>query len=135
MANHYQLPEPTATAVPSLTGRFLAHNRHDHVAHAFFAGDLVLGKIRLVQPTVTQAAFLAGVNRTYVHWALKRQAERGAIEAGLVPLVPPPHMAAKTNGTAPTTESGIVDSGLVQFVRSVGINRVLEAAIAAEATQ
>jgi hypothetical protein len=78
---------------------------------------------------------LARVNRTYVHYAVKRMAERAEIEAGLVPLVPPPLMAPKTNSTALTTESGIVDSGLVQFVRSVGINRVLEAAIAAEATQ
>jgi hypothetical protein len=90
MAHHYQLAEPATTLAAPISGRYLAHNRHDHVAHAFFAGDLVLGKTQLVKPTVTQAAFLAGVNRAYVHWAIKRQDERAEIEAGLIPLVPAP---------------------------------------------
>jgi hypothetical protein len=115
-----------------ISGRYLAHNRHDHVAHAFFAGDLVLGKTQLVRPTVTQAAVLAGVNRAYVHWALKRQAERAAIEAGLIPLVPPP--LPKADGSAlPMSITGqMPDSDLIDFVRSVGVNRVLEAAVAVE---
>src|SRR5215469_11513871 len=86
MAPHYQLAELAATMAAPISGRYLAYNRHDRVAHAFFAGDLVLGKTRLVKPTVTQAAFLVGVNRAYVHWAIKRQAERPEIEAGPHPL-------------------------------------------------
>jgi hypothetical protein len=118
-----------------ISGRYLAHNRHDHVAHAFFAGDLVLGKTRLVQPTVTQAAFLAGVNRAYVHWAIKRQDERAEIEAGLIPLVPPPLPRADGNMLPMSITGRIPDCDLVDFVRSVGVNRVLEAAVAVEAAQ
>jgi len=81
MASRYHLPESAAMAAP-ISGRYLAHNRHDHVAHAFYAGDLVTGKTRLVKPTVTQAAFLSGVNRAYVYWAIKRQAQRAEIEGG-----------------------------------------------------
>jgi hypothetical protein len=83
--------------VDAITGRFLAHNRHDRVGRAFMAADLFTGATRLVKPTVTQAAFLADVNCAYAHWAIKRQAERAAIEAGLIPLVSA--AASKANGT------------------------------------
>lgn len=50
------------------------------------------------------------------------------------PLIPPHGevVVPKTNGT---TASGIDDAGLVQFVRSVGIDRVIHAAIAVERAQ
>ena len=131
MAN--TLLEYGANSTP-ITGRFLAFNKHDRIAHAFYGADLVLGKSRLEDPTILQAAKLCRVNPTYVHWALKRQAERADIELGLIPLVPTPSIVPKAKGTTLTTPSGI-DDALVQFVRSVGINRVLEAACAAEAAQ
>jgi hypothetical protein len=89
---------------------------------------------------------LARVNFTYVHYAVKRQAERAEIERGLIPLVPP-HLGRKTNGhDRPTINAikalqdtlrsiPILDSELINFVRSVGVNRVLEAAVAAEAAE
>ena len=43
MAPHYQLPEPAAMPVPSLTGRFLAHNQETRVVRAFLAADLHAG--------------------------------------------------------------------------------------------
>jgi hypothetical protein len=132
MAHHYQLAEPATTIAAPISGRYLAHNRHDHIAHAFFAGDLVLRKTRLVQPTMTQAAFLAGVNRPYVHWALKRQAERAKIERGLIPLVPAAPMRANGNGTALVApETGIDDAQLMHIATLVGTDRMLAAAIAA----
>jgi hypothetical protein len=119
-----------------ISGRYLAHNRHDHVAHAFFAGDLVLGNTRLVKPTITQAAFLAGVNRAYVHWAIKRQAERAEIEAGLIPLVSASPVSKLNGNMLPMSITGrMPDSDLIDFVRSVGVNRVLEAAVVVEAAQ
>jgi hypothetical protein len=135
MATQYQLPESAAMPVPSLTGRFLALNRESRVVRAFYAAELHSGAKQLVKPTMVQSAFLAGVNRAYVHWAVKRQAERGEILAGLIPLVPP--SVSKANGTMlPASITGYVpDSDVVDFVRSVGVNRVLEAAVAVEAAQ
>ena len=135
MAPHYQLPESAATPIPALSGRFLAFNRKSRVVRAFLAADLHSGAKRLVKPTMVQSAFLAGVNRAYAHWAANRQAERSEIEAGLIPLVPP--SVSKLNGTLlPASITGFVsDSDVVDFVRSVGINRVLEAAVTVEAAQ
>jgi hypothetical protein len=120
-----------------ISGRYLANNHHDRVAHAFMASDLVRGVTQLVKPTVTQAAFLTGANRAYVHWAIKRQAERAEIEAGLIPLVPAPALVPKANGSMlPTSITGqIPDCDLIDFVKSVGVARVLDAAVAVEAAQ
>ena len=116
--------EPAKRSLP-LSGRHLAHAPLSLVERAFLAADLVTGAKYLVDPTQTQGAALARVNRTYVYWAVKRQAARWNIERGLIPLIP----------TGTTPESGIDDPGLVRLVRSVGVNRVLDAAIAAEAAE
>jgi len=139
MAPKYHLPEPAAMPIPSLTGRFLAHNRHSRVDRAFFAADLYFGAKRLAMPTLVQAALLAGVNRTYAFWATKPQAQRARaeIEAGLVPLVPAG--TAHTNGTdavRPTvSDVGIDDAQLMHIAHLVGPDRMLAAAAAAEAAQ
>ena len=88
MANQYQLPELAAMPVPSLTGRYLAHNQESRVVRAFFAADLRRGGKRLDKPTRLQAAFLARVSPAYAWWAEKRMEERWQIEKGLIPLVP-----------------------------------------------
>jgi hypothetical protein len=87
-----QLPDVNHPVLPfrPITGRYLAHAKHSLREWGFIGADLVLGRYQLVQPTIAQAAHLAHqVNETYVHWALQRQNERVAIEAGLLPLVPP----------------------------------------------
>lgn len=113
---------------PPISGRYLANNKLSPIKRAFIAADLHLGTSVLTAPTQPQAAALARVNARYVYWGVKRQAERADIEAGRIPLIPNP----KTNGM---TASGIDDAGLVQFVRSVGIDRVIHAAIAVERAQ
>jgi hypothetical protein len=129
MASTYHLHGPAA-----ITGRYLSHNGESRVVRAFLAADLHSGAKQLVKPTMLQSAFLAGVNRTYAHWATKRQAERFEIEAGLVPLVPPP--VSKANGSMlPMSITGMPDAELIDFVKSIGINRVLNAACAVEAAQ
>ena len=138
MAPHYHLLESAAmpVPVPSFTGRFLAHNRAGLVTRAFVAADLYSGAKALTKPTMTQSAFLARVSDTYGWWALKRMAERAEIEAGLIPLVPPAH--AKPNGSngAPlVTVVDVADAELVEFVRSLGVERVLQAACLVEAAQ
>jgi hypothetical protein len=66
MANTYHLPgwAVNSAAIP-VTGRFLAHNHKSMVERAFEAFDLNSGVTQLVQPTMTQAAFLTRVNITY----------------------------------------------------------------------
>jgi hypothetical protein len=119
-----------------ISGSYLAHNHASTVILAFIAADLVREVKHLVAPTQVQAAWLAQVNRGAVYWALKRQADRAEIERGHTPLVPSRGevVVPKTNGTTHTT-NGIDDAGLVQFVRSVGIDRVIHAAIAVERAQ
>jgi hypothetical protein len=128
----------TVVKVPSaLTrGSFLAHNKFDRIARAFIAADLHSGARQLVHPTLTQAAALAGVNRTYAFWATRRLAERAAIEAGFVPLVPALPVASKTNGGTPPAPKPIVELdelGLLALVRSVGVSKILDVAAAVEA--
>jgi hypothetical protein len=121
-----------------ISGRFLAHNHHDLVDRAFYAADLHLGAAVLTMPTVTQAAILARVNRSYAGWAIKRIDERPAIEQGLVPLVPASHAGATINGNGHQglpAPFEMPDYELVKFVRSIGVNRVLEAAVVAEAAE
>jgi hypothetical protein len=119
-----------------ISGLYLAHNHADPIKRAFIAADLVSGVKYLTAPTRTQAAALTRVNCSYVHWAVKRMAERAEIERGHIPLIPRHGevVVPKTNGATPTT-NGIDDAGLVQFVRSVGIDRVIHAAIAVERAQ
>ena len=134
MALDYHLPEPAATAIPVLTGHYLARNRESCAIRAFFGADLHLGARRFGRPTRLQSAYLARVSPAYVLWAERRQEQRAAIERGLIPLVPPQYVAPKTNGsTLPVTS--IDDAVIMNFVRTVGVNRVLEAAVAVEAAQ
>jgi hypothetical protein len=133
-----------------VSGRFLAHNQLSLVKKAFVGADLTTGRRPLVVPTVLQSAMLARVKPTYVHYALKRQDERAAIEAGLVPLVPPhtkdsipPVVTIVTgNGHVPPLSNGnganghplsvIEDSSLFDLIASIGVNRVLDTACAVE---
>jgi len=133
MANHYQLPEPAAMPVPSLTGRFLAHNQESRVVRAFLAAELHAGVKRLDKPTRLQAALLARVNPTYALWAEKRMEERWQIEAGLIPLVPAAPARANGNGTVQpiVPDVGIDDAQLTHIANLVGAERMLAAAIAA----
>ena len=111
----------------NVSGRYLAHNSLNRVGKAFLARDLSVGVKQLVEPTILQAAMLAKVNATYVHWAIKQAANRFEIEAGYLPLVP----ARVVESTTPISDPEIID-----FVRAVGdLGRVLDAACAVEAAE
>jgi hypothetical protein len=119
-----------------ISGNYLAHNHASTAIRAFIGADLVSDVRCAVGLNQNQAAGLARVSPVYVHWALKRQADRAEIERGHIPLIPP-HAGVvipKTNGSTHTA-NGIEDAGLIQLVRSVGVNRVLNAAIAVERAQ
>jgi hypothetical protein len=131
--------KPNGVNPTPISGRYLAYNHAGPIKRAFIAADLHLGASFLTAPTQTQAAALARVNASYVCWAVRRQAERADIERGHTPLIPSHGevVVPNMNGTAPAAApaSGIDDAGLVQFVRSVGIDRVIHAAIAVERAQ
>jgi hypothetical protein len=118
----YQSPL-VAVNVP-IRGRYLAHNRLTPVKRAFIAADLKLGTRQLVELTTTQAARLARTNTAYVWHALQRMNERAAIEAEITPLVPP-H----------PSPSIVSDNEVADFVRRVGVDRLLNAACQIEVAQ
>jgi 2-hydroxychromene-2-carboxylate isomerase len=137
MANFYHPTIVTVNAT-AVTGRYLAHNHLNKIARAFLAADLVAGTKSLMKPTALQAAMLARVNPTYAWWAYKRQAERMAILAGHIPLVPAPTLLApKANGRALSIPQAteIDDDMLTAMVRAVGIEKTLSIASAVEREQ
>ncbi len=136
MANHYHLPDDAVnvTAIP-ISGRYLAHTHSDAVERAFLAADLHLGTRQLVLPTMTQAASLARVNVTYAWWAAKRLEERRAIEAGLIPLVPPHATAPKVKALpasldAPVDAWGIAKDLVETFGPGVVFDQLIAPALA-----
>jgi hypothetical protein len=136
MAHIY--PLSTCGVNPTVvTGRFLAHNHLNPIAHAFLAADLHEGVKLPTELTMTQSAYLARVNVTYAWWAKRRQKERRAIEAGLIPLVPARFSIPKVNGsTLPMVNRvEIADAELLDIARIVGPTRMVDAAIAIEAAQ
>ena len=122
----YHLPVPATMPAIPVRGRFLAHNHYDRIGRAFLAADLVTGVTVLVKPTLVQAAFLAGVNRNYAGWAVKRLANRAEIENGLTPLVP---ASPGSNGDGHLVPD---DVSLFDFVRAVGVEKILNVASAVE---
>jgi hypothetical protein len=80
--------------------------------------SLTGGRLQLVKPTLRAAARLARTNECYVQWALQRQAERLAIEAGTVPLVP-----AQRPALAPSTSA---QARLADLVAELGSSQVLD---------
>jgi hypothetical protein len=115
-----------------VTGHYLAQNRKlSIVQRAYLGADLHNGKCLLAAPTVLQSAMLARVNVTYVHHALKQAANRYDIERGLLPLVPPVNPPPVKHPPVPLVD----DAEILNFVRKVGVPRVLDAAVAVEAAQ
>jgi hypothetical protein len=112
--------------VKTHTGQWLAHNRLSRVERAFLAADLVTGACQLVEPTVAQAARLARVSNTYVHWAIHRLSERKLITDGAIPLMPylPASQLALPR---PADVSPVTDSQLVEIVRLAGTERAFKA--------
>jgi hypothetical protein len=116
---HIDLVSPPPVCLVS--GNRLAHNRFDLIGKAFLGADLHRGTLQLVRPTLKQAAMLARVNPTYVWWAIKRQAQRAKIEAGLLPLVP----------SAPKNSPAISDEDLIETFRKVGVEHAFDVLVAA----
>ena len=115
-----------------VAGQWLARNQLSLAARAFEAADLMIGASRLIKPTLRQVSFLARVNSTYVHWAVKQQAERELILLGCRPLVPRPmpEISPFTMSAMPTVETVgplLTDDELMAIARANGTERVFQA--------
>jgi hypothetical protein len=115
----------------TVTGQYLSRARWTRRERDFIGRDLYRGVKQLVEPTLAQAAFLAGSNVSAVWWACQRENYRDEITSGLLPLVPP-HPKKKPPLLIPSVYD---DAEIIAFVRSVGIPRVLDAAVAVEAAE
>jgi len=123
-----------------LKGRYLSRTPHTPRECDLLGSDLYRGAFHLVESSLAQAAFIAGSHSaTAVWWAVRRENFRREILNGDLPLVPARLNAPKTNGHAlvalTTNGESIDDATLIDFVRSVGTTRVLEAATAVRAAQ
>jgi hypothetical protein len=121
-------------SIPRITGRFLAHNRLDQIDRDFLGADLHAGKLLLIEPTLGQCSMLVRANRIAVSWAFKRLGERAEIQAGYIPLVPPKITEQDRRQNAQAFIDAIPEADLINFVRSVGVGRILDAAVKAEGT-
>ena len=117
-------------AVP-LRGRYLCRSLDSKAKAAFVGADLYRGTSRLIEPSLAQAAFITGSDVTAVWWALRREEYRSEICRRLMPLMP---ARPKKNGKALSVPM-VDDAEIINFVRNVGIGRVLDAACAVEAAE
>jgi hypothetical protein len=114
----------------AITGASLAQRRRRMSAaeRACLGADIVDGRIVLQGLTVKAIAALVGVNVGYVDHALRLTPEqRAEVCRGSRPLVLP-----RTRGPAPIDWAKIDDATLVEAVRRIGLERTLDAAIAAD---
>lgn len=136
-STYYPSQYGSVNSIP-LRGKYLSRTPRTPRECDFLASDLYRGVFHLVEPSLVQAAFIAGSHSvTAVWWAVRREEHRGEILNGELPLMPARLVAPKTNGTALVVPKAVEidDSTVIDFVRTVGITRVLEAAVAVEAAQ
>jgi hypothetical protein len=92
----------------------LAHGALSLAEKSFLLGDVFTGEGVLVDHTVAALARYGEISPAYIHAALQRRNERVAIEAGFLPLIPPPSPAV------------LAERKFVKLVRELGHGRVAE---------
>jgi hypothetical protein len=81
-------------AAQAVSGRSLAHRRRTAGERAAIAAQLVCGELHLIEPTISQAATLAGASVSYTRIALEAPAEqRAKLAAGSQPITDLLHSA------------------------------------------
>jgi hypothetical protein len=122
MASAYYTANGEVKCPVAVLGSFLAHNANTSIIRAFYGADLVLGNSQLEKPLIAQAARLARVSQSYVFFAIQRQGEKADILSGRLPLIP-----TKKNGNGQSLPQAVIDDNdVANFIRSVGIDRILE---------
>jgi hypothetical protein len=113
-------PAPGATVSTSrpLAGRWLAHNHLPPRRRALIAGDLIVGRRHLVEPTLTQAAMLARVSTSYAaagkFVVFSQPHLRSSVESGERALL------EAARGARPASS----DAALDRIIARVGVDRV-----------
>jgi hypothetical protein len=133
MASLYHASESTVKPTP-ICGTYLCHNHLDIAGRARLAVGLHYGAKQLVFPTMVQAAWLARVSTASAWLEHRRRIERAAPSKTSVAVATEASPSA-TNGQPPATQAPINNDAVIEFVRTVGVSRVLEAAVAVEAAQ
>jgi hypothetical protein len=128
-------PIPT----PTIVGAGLANRQLDKRQRAILAADVLDGVVRL-DPSQKQLAQIFGVSVPYVMIARKLSpGKRAAILRGWDPtpftelMNPPPRQLSLAGPVIPTMKA-ITDIDLQNLIRTVGIERALDAAVAVEHT-
>jgi len=124
----------------AISGASLAQLRRRMSAaeRAVLAADIVNGRVVLQGLAVKAIAALVGVNVGYVDRALRlTPAQRQEVYNGDRPLVPPRAPAPARAGCwgragAPIDWEAIGDAELTEAIRRIGIDRAINATIAAE---
>ncbi len=124
----------SSTRPRALSGAALAQRlrRLSAAERAILAADIVDGRVILQNLTVKAIAAITGANLSYVHAALRCTPEqRERIRRGERPLILPKNAARPSS--APTFDwDSIDDDALAETVRRIGVDRMLDAAVAAE---
>jgi hypothetical protein len=115
---------PPTTTTKTIDGRSLAHRDLSKPQLAIIAADIYDGRLRF-NPTQRQVADICGVSLSYVRFAL-----------ALPPDVRvPANVRPPRRMTVRAVNYAISDVELVKAIRAIGVNRVLDAAVAAEAAE
>jgi hypothetical protein len=128
----------TATIPAEITGRSLAQRLRGWSApqRAVLVRNFVLGKTTFVEPTTTLLAQMCKVSVAYADHALNlSDADCDAVWKGLRPLVPAKAVQLDLPLSAPATTkpTEMSDAAFLSKIKSIGIERALEAVAAVEA--
>jgi len=107
-----------------IDGRALAHRDLTKRQRAVLAANIYDGWAR-INPTQRQVADMCGVSLSYVRIALALHPDVRA----------PANMRPRPRVSAKVVNLAVTDSDLVKAIRAIGVNRVLDAAVAAEAAE
>jgi hypothetical protein len=122
------------TASPQVErGASLAHRKSSKPQRAVAAANIYDG-LTVYQPTQRELAGIYGVSVSLINRARQLSPERRkAIVQGRIGL--PPLPATRLALPAPKHVEKMGEADLVNLVRRIGVNRVLEAAVAVEAAE
>jgi hypothetical protein len=129
-AFNYQTGESPVNVTLPIRGRYLSRWVRTDREAAFLGSDFWTGIYRLEEPSLEQSAFLAGSTVSNVWWATEREEYRKEILSYRMPLVPV--RIKKPKVLVPVVYD---DAEVLNYVRTVGVSRVLDAAVAVERSQ
>jgi hypothetical protein len=114
----------------TITGQNLARKKRTPTERGLLAADLAAGRVVVSDLTLRQAVMLTGASPSYASAAAALDdRERSAVARGWRRLIP---YIAKQALPVPAPTIAITDRDLESVIRVVGIDRMLEAAVAVE---